>query len=161
VPYTSGVLVLVGDSGIKDEASSRAHTAAPGRCFTPCVGRGQGGRPGLEHCHESMVVVRDTWRWSGQERSGGLPSSCVLFCIHMMDSGTPSAVATLRPPRRQEAPEDAGDLTTDGAERRSLPGGPCQEVLRPSGSHPSRLPPWDGRISGWHGPSSRSQAARW
>jgi hypothetical protein len=60
VPYPSGVLALVGDAGIEDEASSRAHPAAPGRCSTPCAGRGQGGRPGLEHDNESMVVVRDT-----------------------------------------------------------------------------------------------------
>jgi hypothetical protein len=31
VPYPPGVLVLVGDAGIEDEASSRARPAAPGR----------------------------------------------------------------------------------------------------------------------------------
>ena len=41
VPYPSGVLVLVGGCGVEDEMSERAHPAAPGRCSTPCVGRGR------------------------------------------------------------------------------------------------------------------------
>jgi hypothetical protein len=38
VPYPSGVLVLVGDAGIEDEASPRARPAAQGRCSTPFDG---------------------------------------------------------------------------------------------------------------------------
>ena len=33
------------------------------------------------------------------------------LCIHMMDSGTPAAVAAVRPPMRQETPEKAEDWT--------------------------------------------------
>ncbi len=34
-------LHLVGDTGVEDEVSSQAHPAAPGRCSTPCAGRGR------------------------------------------------------------------------------------------------------------------------